>query len=287
MSDTRSRRLLGEEAQTKFKRFEALVVATGSAAIVITAVLSYMSSRSLLEFAGQLLMLPVLLIAIQYGRIGAILSALFATGIYAVARSPELSDYALLTIALELLGVRAFGYFVIGFVGGEVMTAIKYYFAKSGGLGGIDQESGVYVSAFIKGMIEREVSNFERYEGVFSVVLIKLFPEELRQSSKFKTGRSLRGIGAVLKNNVRLVDEVGRIEDHSFALLLPHTSLDGARVVAERVARLVSAYYDRPARSGVFTTVYTVPDNLEELRLLVGLAQPTKSAGSPTNVKLN
>ncbi|MCL4499440.1 MAG: hypothetical protein M1335_04250 [Chloroflexi bacterium] len=274
MPDARTRRLLGEEAQSKFKTFELLVVSAGSVAIIGSAVASYEATNSLLELTGQLLMLPVLLIALQFGRVGGLVSAFFAALLYAVAKYPGLSDAVLLGTTLQLLGVRALSYLIVGLVGGEAMTAVKYYFARSGGLGGVDPGSGLYVADFISGMVEKALFMYERYGVPFSVVSIEVDPMALQASSRFKTNKGWKALGNLLKGSLRIVDEVGRLDEFSFAILLPHTPQAGANIVAERTRKSIIDLYKLSDVGAVTARVYSVPQHLEELRDLVGVSEP-------------
>lgn len=273
MRDAGTRKLLGQEARERFRKFEMLVVTVGSVAILASALASYSNYRSMLEFAGQLLMLMVFLVSMRHGRSGAVVSAITATVIYAAARWGELGDPSRFLEVLQLVGFRALGYFVVGLIGGEAMAALKYYLARGRDGGGVDPESGVYVEEFIKDMIEREIRNFERYRSSFSIVSIELIPEVLSKSRSFRTDTSGRGIGSLLKRAVRIVDEVGRLGDYRYALLLPHTSLAGAHVVAGRVVCAIAGHYGVPPTTGILARVYSAPYHVDELKEFVGLPE--------------
>jgi diguanylate cyclase (GGDEF)-like protein/PAS domain S-box-containing protein len=61
---------------------------------------------------------------------------------------------------------------------------------------------------------------------------------------------TLQQVAAVLKSNLREVDIIGRIGGEEFAVLLPHTSLDEAAVLAERIRKAIT--------NAVFETSSTV-----------------------------
>jgi diguanylate cyclase (GGDEF)-like protein len=50
----------------------------------------------------------------------------------------------------------------------------------------------------------------------------------------------LRQVASVCRGNLRSVDGIGRYEEDSFAVLLPMTNRDGAKIVAERLRVLVA-----------------------------------------------
>lgn len=60
--------------------------------------------------------------------------------------------------------------------------------------------------------------------------------------------QSLKTLGGTLGNCVRTIDVLGRLDAKKFAIVLPHTDLEGANVVAERIRaaiqREIDAIYD-------------------------------------------
>jgi diguanylate cyclase (GGDEF)-like protein len=77
----------------------------------------------------------------------------------------------------------------------------------------------------------------------------------------------LKGVSAALRGAVRTFDVVARYGGEEFAIILPETGIDGARDVAERIRRAVSAYPfatragEKPVRVTVSVGVATAPEN--------------------------
>ncbi|MHB0977248.1 MAG: nucleotidyl cyclase domain-containing protein [Candidatus Aquicultorales bacterium] len=270
MPSARNRRLLGQEAQARFRRYEILITLAGSLSIVVSAVVSFLRGGDIFDFLGQLLIIPVLLASLHYGRTGGIVAAVIASLVFLTAEGAQVDIVSPATL-MRLFGIKTLGYFIVGFVGGEAMNAVRFYFARSGGTGGVDPGSGLYVADFITGMIEKAVFLYERYSAVFSLVVLELDGKALAQAPAFQRDRYLAELGNLFKANLRIVDEIGRLDDYAFAILLPYTELRGAQAAAERIGMKVAEYYGLPLRELVSIRVYGVPEHLVELRDLCGL----------------
>jgi PleD family two-component response regulator len=75
----------------------------------------------------------------------------------------------------------------------------------------------------------------------------------------------LRRTADRVRDDVRLVDDVGRLSDGRLVVMLPATQAEGARVVARRLAAVIGSSLDTD-QDGVGTEVLAVdvdPDALE------------------------
>jgi diguanylate cyclase (GGDEF)-like protein len=92
--------------------------------------------------------------------------------------------------------------------------------------------------------------------------------------------RMLNAVAAVLRRQVREVDQVFRLEEDEFAILAPHTRADTLVPLADRVADLISRsqVHDGP-RIAVATGIVDCPtDGLNAERLLESAAEATYAA---------
>ena len=90
----------------------------------------------------------------------------------------------------------------------------------------------------------------------------------------------LNAVAAVLRRQVREVDQVFRLEEDEFAILAPHTRADTLVPLADRVADLIarSQVHDGP-RIAVATGIVDCPtDGLNAERLLESAAEATYAA---------
>ena len=85
--------------------------------------------------------------------------------------------------------------------------------------------------------LDRQVEASLRYGVPLSLMLIDLDEFKSVNDTKGHAGgdRILRGFGQLLNAAVRRADRAYRIGGDEFAVLLPHTDLEGARVVARRI----------------------------------------------------
>jgi diguanylate cyclase (GGDEF)-like protein len=77
----------------------------------------------------------------------------------------------------------------------------------------------------------------QRYRHPLTALVVDI--DQLRRIER-EIGRtagdeSLRALGGTLGNCVRQIDILGRLDGKKFAIVLPHTDLSGANVVAERI----------------------------------------------------
>lgn len=57
--------------------------------------------------------------------------------------------------------------------------------------------------------------------------------------------QSLKVLGGTLSNCVRNIDVLGRLDTKKFAIVLPHTDMEGANVVAERIRKAIQREIDQ------------------------------------------
>jgi len=78
--------------------------------------------------------------------------------------------------------------------------------------------------------LDKNLAWAERYNHFVSILLFK--PEGLRRSGQ---GSGLDQLARALINNVRKSDYVGSIQEGTLAVILSHSSIDGAVIVLERL----------------------------------------------------
>ncbi|MDQ3266343.1 MAG: diguanylate cyclase [Myxococcota bacterium] len=101
-----------------------------------------------------------------------------------------------------------------------------------------DPLTGTHTRRYLLSLIGMETRRCERYGGSFSLVGC-----ELKGTAQFKKAmgkdlaeRLLVYVSVVLSQTVREADVVARVDEESFALLLPGTPTEGVRVMQERLA---------------------------------------------------
>lgn len=226
----------------KYSRFELLVLFFGGGAIIGTAATTASRNSDWVEVAGQLLLLVVLFGALQWGRKGGYIAGIGATLIYFVMRVPTFATAGPFSPTLiQLTLTRAVVYGALGIVGGEIATRIKYFFVKLEDRDHIDEVTHLYNEAYIRELIRSYVGRYDRYQAVFSLVMIRIDEDRLPPLSKTPGRRLLRETGRAILGDIRLVDEMGRFDGPTFCVLLPNTPLEGARCAAARLIRTACA----------------------------------------------
>ncbi len=252
----------------KYSRFEWLTLVVGGAAILGTIILSLMHSQPMAqEVIAQLLLLAVLFGAVHWGRNGGFAAAVLAIGAYIAMRMPLLVSEGLTPDLLLLIGLHMVTYGFVGIVGGELCGRIKYVLAKLEGGFNIDEETHVYNERFVGQLLESQLAAHSRYRTPFSVGLMTLAPALTSDLRPSRRKSQLRDVATHIREDLRLVDDVGRLDDGRFIMVFPHTPLNGGQVASERVCESVRNLLGARDES-VSTRVLSAPEDLSELQSL-------------------
>lgn len=269
----------------KYSRFELLVLVFGGGAIAATVAVALTGKADPVEAVAQLLLLFVLVGAAHFGRKGGFLAALIAMAIYLAMRIPTISASGGLTPSLaQLLLTRAGVYGVVGIVGGELCSRIKYFFLKLEGHDYIDDITHLYNQTYLRELLRSHIAQHARYQAVFSLITLHVDEAVLPPLSKANGRRVLKEVGNALLGDIRLVDEMGRLEGTTFLMVLPSTSVEGARVAAERLAKTATNTLRGngivPTDSTIEATALGYPEDKESVEDIAGAPapQPTDAA---------
>lgn len=259
----------------RYSHFEAFLIGAASLIVIGNVVFVYPDSRILEEVIAQLLLIPVLIGAVHWGRRGGLAAAILASVIYAVMRVPMVVAAGALDSDLVILvGARFIAYGAVGIIGGELFGRIKYIFARLEGGDTLDKTSGVFNRAHMASLLEKAIKHNERYDAPFSLVRLSVAETVFQEQRDSRVRTLLRSVANHIRDDLRSVDEVGHIDRGSFLVLLPHTPAAGGEVVAARLRHGVSSTL-ATEEENVSTTVLTVPDDLDAVRALIStLGEP-------------
>lgn len=222
----------------KYAWFERIVLVLGGASILLTFGLTYGSTLFLEEVAAQVMLFVVLFAAVHWGRRGGFVAALAASLVYILLRIPLVTaDPTVTSDVLVMILTRVVAYGLIGIVGGEIAMRMKYVLAGLEDASSVDQLSGLYNERIMGHALESARGRFARYGEPFSVVIVDVDPSTSDGFKPAKQRAVIRGVAGYIRNDIRLVDEAGRLADGRFIILLPHTAKEGAGIVAERLAK--------------------------------------------------
>ncbi len=255
----------------KYSKLEGLVLIFGIGAILGTIATSLVGRADAVEIIAQLLLILVIVGAAHYGRIGGTVTALVATMVYAPMRLLTLAGAESLFLA-QLIGLRTLVYLLLGIGGGEICFRIKYFLTGLEDRSYIDDVTLLYNPPYLAKLFKNYAQQFERYKNPFSALTIGMNDRALQALRKKHYKKRMREIGAIIRRDVRLVDEVGRLREDKFRLILPNTKTPGASITGERlkkeVLRYLQKYGDFP-EDAVKVTVLSYPEDKEDLEKLM------------------
>jgi diguanylate cyclase (GGDEF)-like protein len=120
-------------------------------------------------------------------------------------------------------------------VASQADLQVKYEEALADALG--DQLTGLGNHRAFQEELDRQVEEAFRYQTPLALMLIDLDEFKQVNDTRGHAGgdRILRGFGELLASAVRRPDRAFRVGGDEFAVVLPHTDIEGARIVARRV----------------------------------------------------
>jgi hypothetical protein len=264
----------------KYSSFERIVLVVSALAVVATVAMSLTAGPiSWPELMGQVFVLVVLAAAVHWGRNGGFIAAAVATIVYALFAVPQVAaGRGLQPGTVQLVLVHAVVYAIVGVVGGEVCGRLKYQLASIDGASALDDDTRLYAESVVHGLASGGLARFHRYGTPFSVVELSLSPGLFAELRPVKRRAMLRRVANHVRNDVRMVDDIGRLDDGRFVVLLPSTPGSGAEVVADRLQKgmrdLLSARDD-----SVTASVFATDQDPEALERFCCELQP--AAGTP------
>lgn len=218
----------------EYPRFERLVVVGTAVFVLLTLAASVVTSGpDPAETVGQVAVVFVMAVAVHWGRKAGTLAAFAACLLYLTVRLPVLSAEPNANVLLLVVS-RFAGYSLIGIAGGEFFARVKYMFANHGA-GIIDDWSEVYNQRYAARALEQALARSERYQEPYSVIVVRLETSVVGAQPPQKLRGTVRAIAAFLRDDVRLTDDVARLDDGRFLVMLPHTPGRSAPVVADRI----------------------------------------------------
>lgn len=224
----------------KYSRFEVLMIVLGALVILGSIVVGPASATiSWQEVIAQALIIVVLAAALQWGRDGGSIAAFAAILVYVIMRVPILSQLGATQNVVTMITTRAITYALVGIVGGEFFGRVKYLFARIDGNAMLDDYTQVYNRVYCAQTLRNGLGQHERYQTPFSVTLLSLSPGLLADLRPSRQRIMLRSVASHIRNEVRLVDDVGYLGDGRFLIVLPQTPRSGAEVASDRMRRSV------------------------------------------------
>lgn len=128
-----------------------------------------------------------------------------------------------------------------------------------------DGLTGVYNRRYLEQALSKEFARVKRYDGTLSLIMIDLdhFKRVNDERGHLAGDEVIRRSAELLSGCIRESDTLGRYGGEEFAVLLPHTKLDGALILAERLRKCVAA---QPVAFGDHNIPVTISVGVAEIR---------------------
>jgi diguanylate cyclase (GGDEF)-like protein len=252
----------------KYSRFESLAFILGLGIVGVTTFALIRAHQELPEIIGQILLLFVLLGALHYGRNGGIVTFLIASTIYLLLRLPMISTSGL-EGSTGYIVIRLLLFALVGILGGEITSRIKYVLLSFEHHDYVDPVTLLYNARFFGSLVNKSIAHYDRSKKPFSILTVEMYEIALGNQPSLKDKR-LQEIGKAIRNNLRVLDEVGRTNDREISVILVDTPREGAEIVKERMlvvlGRLVKQFgHEIPIEVLAKFDTLTYPDDSERI----------------------
>jgi len=220
---------------TAVRRF---LLFAGLIGLVLIAGLGYARGVDRLEVMATILFIPVFVALFLWGIKGGVCAGLLAAVAYATLRYPAIQVVGSSRF-LGLILSRTVGYVVFGAMGGWAASQLESSLEKLELYDQVDDETKLNNARFFLENTDMEKSRAQRYQTIFSVATVDVPRSALRSLSSRQQQSVLRDLGGMLTSSIRTVDSAVHARDdlrHRFAVILPETGNEGARIFTQRLA---------------------------------------------------
>ncbi|MBW3650120.1 MAG: hypothetical protein KY458_06080 [Actinobacteria bacterium] len=232
------------EGPRSYAATRRLVLAAGLGVLVLLAAVMYARRVDTVEVLAVLLFIPMFLALVFKGLLGGALSAVAATVVYALLRSPAreaVGDGRFASLVLS----RGVGYVAFGVLGGWASAQLARSLDKLEVYDQVDDATGLFNARFFVQDTGMELARAQRYQTLFSVCVVDVDASGLETLSRRRRAALLADLGAQMKAAVRSVDRAVHARDsaaHRFAVVCPETGSEGATIFVDRLAERLAAF---------------------------------------------
>ena len=230
-----------------------LLLASGVLVLVLIVAVMYVRRVDDIEVVAVILFIPVFFGFVLLNLPGGLVAGVLAAIAYIVLRLPAIDVLGWGELA-GVIASRAIAYIAFGAAGGWAAGNLERSLDKLDLYDQVDDATGLFNARFFGQHTELEMARAKRYSTLFSVAVVDVPEAAVVGLNRRKRAALVRDLGQLLKESVRTVDRAAHAFDgarHRFAVVLPETSAEGARIFTERLAERVEAEL---GRAGVEST---------------------------------
>ena len=251
----------------RYETARRLLLAVGIAVLLLTVAVRYVRRVDTTEVLATVPFVPVF-VALVFGKVGGGLAAGVAAAIaYAALRYPAIDAVGADRFS-GLIASRSIAFVAFGLLGGWANRQLQASLTKLELYDQVDDSTGLFNARFFVEDLDLEMSRSKRYQTIFSVALIDIPISAFEALSRRRKSGLLRDLGKTIKDSVRTVDRAvhGRDASHDrFAVVLPETGPEGARIFTQRLAARLAEYLEHRGAAvtldDVRSVALTYPDD--------------------------
>ncbi len=142
--------------------------------------------------------------------------------------------------------------------------------------------------------LRHELNLAQRYDTPFAILLLDIDHfKYINDQYGHQTGDEiLREFSAILRNNVRITDTLGRWGGEEFIIILPETAIEGATTTAEKIRQDVEGHdfsHEKSITVSIGITCFMESDSAESMmnRVDEALYHAKKSGRNQVAIKEN
>lgn len=253
------------------RRTRRLVLAGGTGLLAVVAAVMALRGVDPVETAATVLFIPVFLAVVFAKVTGGLVAAVVAFVVYVGLRWTAIAAVGVAPFA-GTITARGLGYLAFGVLGGLAMRQVEASLAKLERYDAVDDVTGLGNARLFVDDIDLERSRAQRYDTIFSVLVIDVDADALAAQSRRARARTLRAVADVVRDAVRTVDRCVHASDgarHRFAVILPETPAGGAAVLGGRLTdQIRNTLADHTTDAKVAWKAVTHPGPAKPLQVL-------------------
>lgn len=148
------------------------------------------------------------------------------------------------------------------------------FMGKIAEISSIDPLTKLYNRYYFLIKMEEEIKRYKRYNSTFSIIFIDIddFKKVNDAYGHQKGDEVLVELSSIISKSLRDLDICARYGGEEFIIILPHTDINSAEEIAERIRRKVEKYYSKDLKITISIGMANCPVSAATTRYLINRA---------------